>query len=50
MTLFDKFDYEKKLEEGIERDYLENNYEHYLFKHKPIVVQDLELVKVNSTT
>lgn len=31
VTIFDKFDYEKKLEEAIERNYFENNYEHYLF-------------------
>jgi hypothetical protein len=49
VPIFDKFDYEKKLEEAIERNYLENNYEHYLFKHKPIVKDaSVELAQIGA--
>ena len=43
VPIFDKFDYEKKLEEAIERNYLENNYEHYLFKHTPANAREFSL-------
>lgn len=33
VPIFDKFDYEQKLEMAINRNYLDNNYDYYLFKH-----------------
>lgn len=49
VPIFDRFDYEKKLEEGIRRNYLENNYDYYLFRHKnkgELSVGDMEMSEV----
>lgn len=36
VPIFDKFDYEQKLEQAINHDYLKANvYDHYLFRHRP---------------
>lgn len=43
VPIFDKFDYEKKLENAINHDYLhENIYDHYLFKHTKSPLLDKE--------
>jgi hypothetical protein len=46
VTIFDKFDYEQKLEEAIQRNYFENNYEHYLFKHNTKPTPELKAVEM----
>ena len=33
VPIFDKFDYEEKLELAIRRNYFENNYDYYLYRH-----------------
>jgi hypothetical protein len=33
VPIFDKFDYEEKLEQAIRRNYFENNYDYYLYRH-----------------
>lgn len=42
MPIFDKFDYEQKLERAINRNYLDNNYDYYLFKHNKTPEQIME--------
>jgi hypothetical protein len=46
VPIFDKFDYEQKLEEAIQRNYFENNYEHYLFKHNTKQTPELNSVEM----
>jgi hypothetical protein len=48
VPIFDKFDYEKKLEQAIQRNYFENNYDYYLYRHLKPEKKELELQPVTS--
>jgi hypothetical protein len=48
VPISDKFDYEKKLEQAIQRNYFENNYDYYLYRHLKPEKRDLELQPVIS--
>ena len=49
VPIFDRFDYEEKLDLAIRRNYFENNYDYYLYRHLKPEKKDLELQPVTSS-